>query len=29
VSNLYDKVVFVKGEEVLGAVKVDARGAVQ
>jgi D-serine deaminase-like pyridoxal phosphate-dependent protein len=29
VSNLYDKVVFVKGDEVLGAVKVDARGTVQ
>jgi len=29
VSNLYDKVVFVKGNEVLGAVKVDARGTVQ
>ena len=29
VTNLYDKVVFVKGNEVLGAVKVDARGTVQ
>ncbi len=29
VSNLFDRVVFVSGEEVLGAVKVDARGAVQ
>jgi D-serine deaminase-like pyridoxal phosphate-dependent protein len=29
VSNLFDKVVFVRGREVLGAVKVDARGAVQ
>ena len=29
VSNLFDRVVFVRGEEVLGAVKVDARGAVQ
>lgn len=29
VSNLFDKVVFVKDGEVLGAVKVDARGAVQ
>lgn len=29
VSNLFDKVVFVDGEEVLGAVKVDARGTVQ
>ena len=29
VSNLFDKVVFVKGGEVLGAVKVDARGMVQ
>ncbi len=29
VSNLFDKVIFVRGEEVLGAVKVDARGLVQ
>ncbi len=29
VSNLFDKVVFVKGNEVLGAVRVDARGKVQ
>jgi D-serine deaminase-like pyridoxal phosphate-dependent protein len=29
VSNLFDKVVFVKGDEVLGAVKVNARGTVQ
>jgi D-serine deaminase-like pyridoxal phosphate-dependent protein len=29
VSNLFDKVVFVRGDEVLGAVKVDARGRVQ
>jgi len=29
VSNLFDKVVFVQGNEVLGAVKVDARGTVQ
>jgi D-serine deaminase-like pyridoxal phosphate-dependent protein len=29
VTNLFDKVVFIKGSEVLGAVKVDARGAVQ
>lgn len=29
VSNLFDKVVFIKGSEVLGAVKVDARGTVQ
>jgi D-serine deaminase-like pyridoxal phosphate-dependent protein len=29
VSNLFDKVVFVEGERVLGAVKVDARGMVQ
>jgi D-serine deaminase-like pyridoxal phosphate-dependent protein len=29
VSNLFDRVVFVKGNEVLGAVKVDARGTVQ
>lgn len=29
VNNLFDKVVFVRGEEVLGAVKVDARGKVQ
>jgi D-serine deaminase-like pyridoxal phosphate-dependent protein len=29
VTNLFDKVVFVKGNEVLGAVKVDARGTVQ
>lgn len=28
VTNLFDKVVFVRGEEVLGAVKVDARGTV-
>ena len=29
VNNLFDKVVFVRGEKVLGAVKVDARGKVQ
>lgn len=29
VSNLFDKVVFVRGDEVLGAVPVDARGKVQ
>ncbi len=29
VTNLFDRVVFVKGDEVLGAVRVDARGAVQ
>lgn len=29
VSNLYDRVVFVKGSEVVGAVRVDARGRVQ
>ena len=29
VTNLYEKVVFVSGDEVLGAVKVDARGTVQ
>lgn len=29
VSNLFDKVVFVKGGDVLGAVKVNARGTVQ
>ena len=29
VTNLFDKVVFVRGNEVLGAVKVDARGTVQ
>jgi D-serine deaminase-like pyridoxal phosphate-dependent protein len=29
VSNLFDKVVFIKGRDVLGAVKVDARGTVQ
>lgn len=29
VTNLYDKVVFVRGDEVLGAVRVDARGTVQ
>lgn len=29
VVNLFDKVVFVRGEKVLGAVPVDARGAVQ
>jgi D-serine deaminase-like pyridoxal phosphate-dependent protein len=29
VTNLFDRVVFVKGEEVLGAVRVDARGTVQ
>ncbi len=29
VTNLFDKVVIVKGGEVLGAVKVDARGTVQ
>lgn len=28
VVNLFDKVIFVRGEEVLGAVKVDARGKV-
>ena len=29
VSNLFDKVVFVEGSQVLGAVRVDARGLVQ
>lgn len=29
VSNLYDKVVLVEGEKVIGAVRVDARGLVQ
>lgn len=29
VTNLFDRVVFVRGNEVVGAVKVDARGAVQ
>ncbi len=29
VSNLYDRVVFVRGNDVLGQVKVDARGLVQ
>lgn len=29
VTNLFDRVVIVKGDEVLGAVKVDARGTVQ
>ena len=29
VVNLFDKVVFIRGEEVLGAVRVDARGTVQ
>jgi D-serine deaminase-like pyridoxal phosphate-dependent protein len=29
VTNLFDRVVFVKGEEVLGAARVDARGTVQ
>ena len=29
VSNLFDQVVFVDGDEVLGAVRVDARGQVQ
>jgi D-serine deaminase-like pyridoxal phosphate-dependent protein len=29
VSNLFDKVVIIQGEEVLGAVRVDARGTVQ
>jgi D-serine deaminase-like pyridoxal phosphate-dependent protein len=29
VMNLFDKVVFIRGKEVLGAVKVDARGRVQ
>ncbi|MFO1132844.1 MAG: alanine racemase [Hyphomicrobiales bacterium] len=29
VTNLFDKVVFVRGSEVLGAVNVDARGTVQ
>jgi D-serine deaminase-like pyridoxal phosphate-dependent protein len=28
VSNLFDKVVLIRGSEVLGAVRVDARGAV-
>ena len=29
VTNLFDKVVFIRGDEVLGAVQVDARGTVQ
>ena len=29
VSNLFDKVVFVEGSEILGAVRVDARGLVK
>jgi len=29
VNNLFDKVVFVRGQQVLGAVSVDARGKVQ
>jgi D-serine deaminase-like pyridoxal phosphate-dependent protein len=29
VTNLFDRVVFVRGEEVLGAARVDARGSVQ
>lgn len=29
VTNLFDRVVFIRGDSVLGAVKVDARGAVQ
>lgn len=29
VTNLFDRVVFIRGDEVLGAVKVDARGTVQ
>ena len=29
VNNLFDRVVFVRGQEVLGALKVDARGKVQ
>ena len=29
VNNLFDKVVFVRGQQVLGAVRVDARGKVQ
>jgi len=29
VNNLFDKVVFIRGQEVLGAVRVDARGKVQ
>ena len=29
VNNLFDKVVFIRGEKILGAVKVDARGKVQ
>ncbi|MCB1489172.1 MAG: alanine racemase [Bauldia sp.] len=29
VSNLFDRVVFIRGDKVLGAVKVDARGMVQ
>lgn len=28
-TNLFDRVVFVSGDTVLGAMKVDARGAVQ
>ena len=29
VSNLFDRVVFIRGDDVLGAVRVDARGTVQ
>ena len=29
VTNLFERVVFVSGDTVLGAMKVDARGAVQ
>jgi D-serine deaminase-like pyridoxal phosphate-dependent protein len=29
VTNLYDRVIFIRGNDVLGAVKVDARGLVQ
>jgi D-serine deaminase-like pyridoxal phosphate-dependent protein len=29
VTNLFDRVVFIRGDDVLGAVKVDARGLVQ
>jgi len=29
VNNLFDKVIFVRGEKILGAVKIDARGKVQ
>jgi D-serine deaminase-like pyridoxal phosphate-dependent protein len=29
VSNLFDKVIFVRGQTILGAMKVDARGCVQ